>query len=60
MPLCFEGQKALLNLGFLEFHMLLGNGIIFLEGKLFGLRARVLLGDVEKARVSGAEQLDFE
>src|SRR5215813_13522540 len=39
----------LLDLGFLKGHVLAGDRIIFLEGKLLGRRARVLLGHVEEA-----------
>jgi hypothetical protein len=60
MPLCIPGAETLLNLGFLELHMLLCNGVIFLERQLFCLGTGVFLGDIEKARVSGAEQLNFE
>ena len=40
--------------------MLTHNGIIFAERHLFGDVARVLLGDIEKASVSSAEQLDLD
>jgi len=40
--------------------MLAHDGIIFAERHLFGDVARIFLGHVEKARVSGAEQLDLD
>ena len=40
--------------------MLAHNGIIFAHRHLFGLVARILLGYVEEASVSGADETDFD
>ena len=40
--------------------MLAHNGVIFAERHLFGDVARIFLGHVKEARVSGAEQLDLD
>ena len=58
----YHSQAAcgLLDLGFLELDMLAHDGIVFAERHLFGDVARVFLGHVEEARVSGAEQLDLD
>ena len=48
-----EQNPKLLDLGFLEFHMLARDGIVFLERKLLGLGARILLGYIEITGVSG-------
>ena len=40
--------------------MLTHDGVIFAERHLFSDVARIFLGHVEKARVSGAEQLDLD
>ena len=50
-------KKGLLDLGFLELDMLAHNGIIFAERQLFSLRARIFLGDIEKASVRRAGEL---
>ena len=52
-------RHSLLDLGFFELDMLAHDGVIFAESQLFRLIARVFLGDIEKAGVSGAEQFDF-
>ena len=52
-------RRTLFNFGFLELDMLAHYGIIFTESQLFRLIARIFLGDIEKAGVSGAEQFDF-
>jgi hypothetical protein len=63
----FENEKAplfssastpataakLLDLGFLEFHVLAHDRIIFLENELVGLGAGILLGDIEESGVGG-------
>ena len=49
-----------LDLGFLEFNVLAHDGIIFAHRHLFGLVARILLGYVEEASVSGADETDFD
>ncbi len=56
----FKQLLRLLDFGFLELDMLAHDGIIFAERHLFGDVARVFLGHVEEARVSGAEQLDLD
>src|SRR5688572_22725359 len=48
-----------LDLGFLELDVLARDGIIFAEAHLLGDVPRILLGDVEKARVGGADELDL-
>jgi hypothetical protein len=53
-------RRALLDLRFLELDMLAHDGIIFAERQLFGLRARIFLGDVEKASVRRAGELDLD
>lgn len=50
----------LLDLRFLELDMLAHDGIIFFERQLFGLRARIFLGDIEKASVRRAGELDLD
>jgi hypothetical protein len=40
--------------------MLAHDRVVFAEGHFFRRVARVFLGDIEKAGVSGAEQLDFD
>jgi hypothetical protein len=52
-------QNGLFNFGFFELDVLANDGVIFAERQLFRLVARVFLGDIEKAGVSGAEQFDF-
>src|ERR1700690_945417 len=49
-----------LDLGFLEFDVLAGDRIVFLEHELLRLGAGVLLGHVEIAGVGGRKQLDLE
>jgi len=49
----------LLDLGFLEVHVLASDGVVLLEAELVGGRSRVLLGDVEETRARGAQELDF-
>jgi len=56
----FKQRVGLLDFGFLELDMLAHDGVIFAERHLFGDVARIFLGHVEKARVSGAEQLDLD
>jgi hypothetical protein len=55
-----EQNPKLLDLGFLEFHMLARDGIVFLERKLLGLGARILLGYIEITGVGGRCQLDLD
>jgi hypothetical protein len=57
---CREGgSSALLDLGFLEFHMLAYDRVIFVQFQLGGLRARVFLGHVEVTGIRGRDQLDL-
>src|SRR3546814_435591 len=49
-----------LDLGFLELDMLAHDGIIFPEAQLLGLGARILLGDVEEAGVSRADEANLD
>src|SRR5258708_36953360 len=51
---------ALFYLRFFELDVFARARIILLEAQLLGLRARVLLGHVEKARVGGADELDLD
>src|SRR5262245_49537603 len=48
-------SSPLFDLGFLEGHVLARDRIVFFEGQLLGRRARVLLGDVEKAGARRAQ-----
>jgi hypothetical protein len=50
----------LLNLGFFELDMLAHDGVVFAERHLFRGIARVFLGYIVKASVSGADQFDFD
>src|SRR6266576_992398 len=50
----------LLDLAFLEFDMLAHSGVVFPDGHLVRHGARVLLGDVEKARIGLAVQADLD
>src|SRR3546814_6052349 len=52
--------RSSLDLGFLELDMLARTRVVFPHRHLLGHRARVLLGDIEKARVGGAHQLDLD
>ena len=52
-------RTSLLDLGFFELDVLANDGVVFAESQLFRLIARVFLGDIEKAGVSGAEQFDL-
>src|SRR5262245_53582396 len=54
-----HASEALLDLGFLEGHVLAGDRIVLFERKLVGRRARVLLGDVEEAGSRRAQQFDL-
>ena len=40
--------------------MLAHDGVVFAERHLFGYIARILLGHIEKAGVSGTDELDFD
>jgi hypothetical protein len=53
------GSGALLDLGFLEFHMLAYDRVIFVQFQLSGLRARVLLRHVEVTGIRSRDQLDL-
>ena len=52
--------KRLLDLGFLEFDVLAGHRVILAEQELFGLGARVLLGDIIIASVGSGHELDLD
>src|SRR6185312_14343255 len=56
----FSEITRLLDLGFLELDMLLGDRIVFAEGQLFRLGAAVLAGHVEEAGVGGRQKLDLD
>ena len=56
----FKQCLCLLDFSFLELDMLAHDGVIFAERHLFRDVARIFLGHVEEARVSGAEQLDLD
>nr|GFD56788.1 hypothetical protein [Tanacetum cinerariifolium] len=51
---------GLLDLGFLKFDMLAHDRIVLAEAQLLGLGTRVLLGDIEIARVRRADELDLD
>ena len=53
-------KPILLDLGFLELDMLAHDGIIFFEGHFFSLCPWVFLGDIEKASVRRAGELDLD
>src|SRR4051812_35636355 len=55
-----ERPAGLLDLRFLEIHVLPHDGIIFPEAHLLGRVARILLGHVVKAGVSRADELDLD
>ncbi len=56
----FRNNKILLDLGFLEVDMLAHDGVILLEGQLFGLRASVLGRHVEETGVGSRQELDLD
>jgi hypothetical protein len=56
----FKQRVGLLDFGFFELDMLAHDGVIFAERHFFRDVARIFLGHVEEARVSGAEQLDLD
>jgi hypothetical protein len=51
--------QPLLDLSFLEDHMLTRHRVVLAEADLIGRRPGVLLGHIEEAGARGAEQLDF-
>src|SRR6266481_2249283 len=57
-PLRIAG--TLLDLGFAEFNVLLGDRIVFLLYHLLGLGAGILLGDVEIAGIGARQKLDLD
>jgi hypothetical protein len=59
-PAPFFKQQKLLDLGFLEFHVLPRDWIVLLESELLGLGPRVLFGHVEIACIGGRRQLDLD
>src|SRR5262249_475198 len=56
---CVPG-RGLFDLGFLEFHVFLGNRIIFSLGKLVSHRARILAGHIKEARIRARDELDLD
>src|SRR5439155_22557472 len=52
--------SALLDLRFLELDVLAGDRVVLAKAQLLGLRPRILLGDIEKARVGAADELDLD
>src|SRR5436190_10250689 len=52
--------KALFDLRFLELDVLARDRVVLPQAQLLGLRARVLLGHIEKARVGAADELDLD
>jgi hypothetical protein len=52
-------HQILLDLGFLEFHVLAGHGVIFLHRKLFRFRTGVLFGHIEVTCICGGLQLNL-
>jgi hypothetical protein len=52
-------RSSLLDFSFFELDMLAHNRVVFAKSQLFRLIARVFLGNIEKAGVSGTEQFDF-
>jgi hypothetical protein len=52
-------QKALFDFGFLELHMLAYDGVVLVQLKLGGLRARILFGHIEVTSVRGRDKLDL-
>src|SRR5262245_42225021 len=53
-------ETYLLDLGFAELDVLLGNRVVFLLDHLVGHRPRVLLGDIVEAGIGARHQLDLE
>src|SRR4249920_1457705 len=54
-----RGSRPLFDLAFLEFDVLAGDRIVFLEHELLGLVPRVLLRDVVIAGARAAHELDL-
>lgn len=54
-----EKPSLLLDLRFLELHMLADNWIIFIEFQFLGLRAGVLFGNIEIACIRSGYELDL-
>src|SRR3546814_4593426 len=50
----------LFDFGFLELDVLAHDRVIFAERQLFGQRARVFLGHIEKAGIGSADELDLD
>src|SRR4029079_11225336 len=55
-----DAAHGLFDLGFLELDVLARDRVVLTEAQLLGLRARVLLGDIEEAGVSAADELDLD
>jgi len=56
----FMTETRLLDLGFLEFDMLLGDRVVLAERQLVGLGAAVLARHIEEAGVGGRKKLDLD
>jgi len=55
-----KGKPRLLDLGFLEFDVLLGDRVVLAERQLVGLGTAVLAGHVEETGVGGRQKLDLD
>src|SRR5215467_11333857 len=60
MPTSIRIARTLLDLGFAELNVLLGDRIVFLLYHFLGLGARILLGDVEIAGIGARQELDLD
>ena len=56
----FSEETGLLDLGFLELDVLLGDRIVFAKRQLVRLGAAVLAGHVEETGVGGRQKLDLD
>jgi hypothetical protein len=59
-PMSSDREPDLLDLGFLEFDVLLDDRVVFAERHFFGLRAAVLARHVEEAGIGCRQKLDLE
>src|SRR5229473_3997845 len=59
-PTSIRTTGTLLDLGFAEFNVLLGDRIVFLLYHFLGLGAGILLRDVEIAGIGARQQLDLD
>src|SRR5215470_9321521 len=60
MPMSIRIAGTLLDLGFPEFNVLLGDRIVFLLYHFLGLGAGILLRDVEIAGIGARQELDLD